>query len=70
MEAAIEARSIQIVASNLELQKHHADGEEKWERANNRPFLQFVSTLGPEALSMVHHITNVREVYLEQKDVY
>lgn len=69
-EDAIEARSIQVVASNLELRKHHADGKEKWERANNRAFLQFVSTLGPEALSMVHHITNVREVYLELKDVY
>ncbi|KAJ5700627.1 hypothetical protein N7536_003640 [Penicillium majusculum] len=69
-EDAIEARSIQVVTSNLELRKHHADGKEKWERANNRAFLQFVSTLGPEALSMVHHITNVREVYLELKDVY
>lgn len=69
-EEAIEARSIQIVASNLELRKHHADGEEKWERANNRAFLQFVSTLGPETFSMVSHITNVREAYLELKRWY
>lgn len=41
----------QIVASNLELRKHHADGEEKWERTNNRAFLQLVSTLKPEDFS-------------------
>ncbi|KGO50218.1 hypothetical protein PEX2_027830 [Penicillium expansum] len=69
-EAAIETRSIQIVTFNSELRKNHADGEEKWERANNRDFLQFVSTLGPEAFSAVSHVTNVREAYLELKNVY
>ncbi|KAJ6189717.1 hypothetical protein N7519_004625 [Penicillium mononematosum] len=67
---AIEARSIQIVASNLELRKHHADGEEKWEMANNRAFLQFLSTLEPQFSSSLYNITNVREAYLALKDLH
>ncbi|KAJ5231058.1 hypothetical protein N7489_011766 [Penicillium chrysogenum] len=67
---AIEARSIQIVASNLELRKHHADGEEKWERANNRAFLQFVSTLEPPISSSLYDIINVREAYLALKGLH
>ncbi|KAJ5477806.1 hypothetical protein N7530_003315 [Penicillium desertorum] len=66
----IEARSIQIVSSNLELRKHHADGEEKWERANNRAFLQFLSTLEPQISSSLGNITNVREAYLALKDLH
>ncbi|CAG7953749.1 unnamed protein product [Penicillium nalgiovense] len=67
---AIKAHSIQIVASNLELRKHHVDGEEKWERANTRAFLQFVSTLEPQISSSLYDITNVREAYLALKDLY
>ncbi|KGO73330.1 hypothetical protein PITC_086180 [Penicillium italicum] len=72
-EAAIKARSIQIAASNLELRKRHTDAEEKGERADNRTFLQFVSSLGPKAplhgWSYHQHIHGC-EVYLELKDVY
>ncbi|KAF3029840.1 hypothetical protein E8E15_009023 [Penicillium rubens] len=54
---AIEARSIQIVASNLELRKHRA-------------FLQFVSTLEPHISSSLYDIINVRVAYLALRDLH
>ncbi|KAJ5169808.1 uncharacterized protein N7500_002591 [Penicillium coprophilum] len=69
-EDAIEARSIEIVASNLSLRERHADDEEKWATANARASFYLRSTVGPEALSMIFYIPNVREAYLKLKTVY
>ncbi|OQE43467.1 hypothetical protein PENCOP_c003G03281 [Penicillium coprophilum] len=66
-EDAIKARSIETLASNLALRESHADDEEKWARANASFYLR--STVGPEACSLVCHISNVREAYLELKKV-
>jgi hypothetical protein len=69
-EEVIEARCAQIVASNLELYKRYADGEEKWETANKCALQQFVSTLGPEAYALVSGHSNVHDAYTKLAEEY
>ncbi|CAP97524.1 hypothetical protein PCH_Pc22g02360 [Penicillium rubens Wisconsin 54-1255] len=58
--------SLQIwsYASTAVMAKRSGKGLEKWEKANNRAFLQFVSTLEPHISSSLYDIINVRVAYL------
>ncbi|KAJ5840777.1 uncharacterized protein N7525_005965 [Penicillium rubens] len=64
--------SLQIwsYASTAVMAKRSGKGLEKWEKANNRAFLQFVSTLEPHISSSLYDIINVRVAYLALRDLH